>query len=223
MLKFINENDFLLVDKYVQVSPTQVSWQYTHGDSLSTGIISEGFIRTNVVQNGTQQVMTGTTPAEYDEYGVEITPAQPIYSEEPLYVTVEIDVWKKLNDLANSNTIIIEPISILPIKENAKETINSIRDTAIASGVEYNGDIYQTDAESISDIMGAIIAGVSTQWLTQTNKVVNMTVADMQELGQAVAAHKAHYIYKAREHKDAIELLNTAESIELYLANMSWV
>ena len=47
MLKFINNNDFLLVDKYKQNDDGSISWIYNDGTSIHNGFIREGMIRTN--------------------------------------------------------------------------------------------------------------------------------------------------------------------------------
>lgn len=45
MLKFIDENDFLLVDKYKQNEDDSVSWSFNDGESFHSGGIFEGFTR----------------------------------------------------------------------------------------------------------------------------------------------------------------------------------
>ena len=107
-------------------------------------------------------------------------------------------------------------------KEQARQSINSQRDAFLTGGVLYNGHTYQTNQQSIMDLMGAIMAGVDTQWLTADNVVVPMTVAQLQGLGQAIAAHKEFYVYAARLHKDAIDALTTKAEIDAYMQNLSW-
>lgn len=45
MLKFIDENDFLLVDKYKQNDDGSVSWIYNDGNATHSGFIREGMTR----------------------------------------------------------------------------------------------------------------------------------------------------------------------------------
>ena len=45
MLKFIDDNDFLLVDKYKQNDDGSVSWIYKDGDATHSGALFEGLTR----------------------------------------------------------------------------------------------------------------------------------------------------------------------------------
>jgi len=45
MLKFIDDNDFLLVDKYKQNDDGSVSWTYTAGNATHSGFLREGMTR----------------------------------------------------------------------------------------------------------------------------------------------------------------------------------
>lgn len=116
----------------------------------------------------------------------------------------------------------IEPIDIEPIRQNALTEINRQRDQRIHGGITFNGHTYQTDPQSITDVMGAILAQAPTAWLTADNQTVQMSVTDLQQFGQAIAAHKQSLVYQARTHKDNVLALNTASEIESYLENITW-
>lgn len=193
MLKFIDENDFLLVDTYKENEDGSVSWVYDEGEGLPThsGVIREGFKRFTQYPDGSDK---------------------------------EVDVWAKLWELHNDEQVSINvlPVDIKLIRDNAKQVVNSQRDSLINSGVSFNGHTFQTDATSIMDMMGAIMAGIDTTWLTADNQQVPMTNADMIALGGAVAAHKESLVFKARVHKDNIESLDTKADIDDYVATMSW-
>jgi len=45
MLKFIDDNDFLLVDKYKQNDDGSISWVYNDGNATHSGFIREGMTR----------------------------------------------------------------------------------------------------------------------------------------------------------------------------------
>jgi len=45
MLKFINDNDFLLVDKYKQNDDGSVGWSFKDGDTTHSGFLREGMTR----------------------------------------------------------------------------------------------------------------------------------------------------------------------------------
>ena len=186
MLKFIDESDFLKVDTFKENEDGSVAWRWQDGDTTHTGVIFEGFTRTDENSN-------------------------------------TVDVWAKLWELHNNNSSVnVLPVDIGLIRNNAKQTINAQRDALISGGVAHNGHIYQTDATSVQDMMGAILSGEDTQWLTADNEIVVMTAADMQALGAAVAAHKKSYVYKSRLHKDAIDELSSKAEIDSYMEQLSW-
>lgn len=215
MLKFIDEADFLLVDTFKENEDGSVSsvWDEGAGNPTHSGIIFDGFTRTKQVQNGTIQVQTGS-----DENGSPLFETQPVFEDET------IDVWSTLWSLHHDER---SPVTVLSVDinlliENAQQQVNAERDALIAGGVEHNGHTFQTDTTSVADIMGAILSGEDTQWLTADNQTVVMSATDMQALGGAVAAHKKSFVYQARVHKDNIESLTTKADIDAYLANLSW-
>ncbi|QDP64735.1 MAG: hypothetical protein GOVbin2917_50 [Prokaryotic dsDNA virus sp.] len=216
MLKFINEDDFLKVDTFKENEDGSVTWVWDEGEGLPThsGIIREGFKRYTQEQQGTVEAVVGQ-----DDEGNDIV------EEQPKMVDVEIDVWSKLWQLHDDESIEINvlPVDLDLLKENAKQVVNSQRDSLISGGVLHNGYTFQTDATSIMDIMGAIMSGIDTTWLTADNQQVPMSSVDMQALGQAVALHKETSVFKARVHKDNIESLATKAEIDDYVANLSWV
>lgn len=215
MLKFIDENDFLKVDTFKENEDGSVSWVWDEGEGLPThsGIIRDGFKRYIQEEQGTETIVVGQ-----DDEGNDIT------EERPILVDVEVDVWAKLWELHNDTSIEVNvlPVDLGLIKANAKQVINSQRDALISGGVLHNGYTFQTDATSIMDIMGAIMSGIDTTWLTLDNQQVPMTNAQMQALGSAVAHHKETLVFKARVHKDNIESLLTKADIDDYMANLSW-
>lgn len=239
MLKFIDENDFLLVNIFKENEDGSVSWVYEEGENLPThtGLIREGFTRENQVQTGVKQVKSGTEQVQIgeeevvigqDDEGNDITETQPVYetkdvySEEPVFETQVIDVWQKLKELENNNTILIEPVDLSSILERAKQIIDAARDDKIAGGVEFEGDRYQTKPVNITDMLEAVVADRNTQWLTEDNTVVAMPVTKLKGLVNAVADLKELYIYKARQHKDNVLQLTTKEDIDEYMSNLSW-
>jgi len=232
MLKFIEESDFLKVDTFKENEDGSVFWVWDEGEGLPThsGVIREGFKRFTQVQDGVEEVVVGQepvlgeegNPTYYDDTGEQIF--QDITKEQPKMVDVEIDVWGKLWELHNDSEspVTVESVDLDFIKANAKQTVNSQRDALISGGVLHNGNTFQTDATSIMDIMGAIMSGIDTTWLTADNQQVAMTNADMVALGQAVAHHKETLVFKARVHKDNIDSLLTKADIEDYMTNLTW-
>lgn len=233
MLKFIDKNDFLLVDEYKTNIDGSIAWTYDEGIDAPThsGVIREGFIRTKEVQTGTETVVVGQTDPvyEYDEEtgeGVLVTPAQDITEEQPVFEEITVNVWDKLKELEADGAITIEPVDLSVIKEQAKQTINQLREQYISGGVTYevSGTTYtfQTGPQSIVDLMGAVIAGSDVTWLTSDNTSVPMTNTQLIGLGQAVATHKESYVYQARTHKDNIEACTTKAEIDTYMTSLSW-
>lgn len=232
MLQFTNENDFLKVDTFKENEDGSISWVWDEGEGLTThsGVIREGFKRYTQEEQGTEEVVVGQepvldeegNPTYYDDTGEPVM--RDIVEEQPKMVDVEIDVWAKLWELHNDDSIEITvlPVDLDLIKANAKQVVNSQRDSLIYGGVVHNGHTFQTDATSIMDIMGAIMSGIDTTWLTADNQQVPMTNAQMQALGGAVASHKETLVFKARVHKDNIESLLTKADIDDYMANLSW-
>lgn len=197
MLKFIDENDYLLVDKWQELSNGSVYWEYDEGGDLPThtGFIPQGYTRTYYT---------------VDDGGVE--------------QEVTVEVYNRLWELNDDETspVTIEGVDLSIIIDQAKDSIMSQRDALIYGGVEYEGNTYQTDATSIIDIMGAAVAGVDTQWLTSDNVTVPLTGTQMKALGVVVAEHKKKYVYQARVHKNNVDAMTTRDDIENYMANISW-
>ena len=216
MLQFINEDDFLKEGIiFKENEDDSVSWEWDEGKGLLThsGVIREGFKRITQEQQGVETVIVGQ-----DDEGNDIT------EEQPKMVDIEIDVWAKLWELHSdpNSDVSVSPVDIELLRDNAKSSINSLRDNYIHGGVEFNNHTYQTDQQSISDLMGAVLSGVGTTWLTADNIEVELSFTELQQLGQAVAAHKKYYVYKARQHKDYINALETQQEIDNYMANLDW-
>ena len=226
------ESDFLKVDTFKENEDGSVSWVWDEGEGLPThsGIIREGFKRYTQEQQGTEEVVVGQNPVldeegnptYYEDTGEQIF--EDITEEQPKMVDVEIDVWGKLWELHNDYSVEITVLSVDLdlLKANAKQVVNSQRDSLISGGVLHNGHTFQTDSTSIMGIRGAIMSGIDTTWLAADNQQVAMTNVDMQALGQAVAQHKETLVFKARVHKDNIESLSTKAEIDDYVANLSW-
>lgn len=185
MLKFINDNDFLLVDKYKQNDDGSVSWIYNDGNATHSGFIRDGMTR--------------------------------IDGEDT------IDVWAKLQTELSLGNINIDDSEILSEKlASAKEVINSKRDQLNVEDVVYNGHTFQTDPQSKEDIMGAVVTGTDTIWLTRNNEEVEMSADDMKSLGMVIANRKKELVYKARGFKDTLLTLESVSEIEQFLSNLDW-
>jgi len=100
MLKFIDENDFLLVENYKENEYGSVDWLYTSEDGKKhSGVIRQGFTRTKQVQTGTEIVITGQ-----GENGDPVTEMQPVFE------TQTVDVWAKFCELRDNGTITVQPL-----------------------------------------------------------------------------------------------------------------
>lgn len=208
MLNFINENDFLLVDKYKQNEDGSVSWSYSDGNAVHSGLISEGFTRTIQVQDGTESVKAGYKGA---------------YEEQPKYKTETVDIWAKFQALVSKGAITLETEHLLlEQKQSAKDSINATRDELNDADIEYNGYTFQAGAQSREDIMGAVVTGGDTIWLTRDNQEIEMSAEDMRGLGIAIATRKKFLVYKARHFKDAQGELSDEASIKAFIKNLDW-
>lgn len=237
-LKFIDENDFEKAEFFQLQADGSVITR--HGNW--NGVLWEGMTRSTSVQDGTTEVSTGfkdtkvgETPVlddegnpVLDEEGNPIT--EPVYESQeqfetvPNMVDVEINVWDKLWELHNDpdNPVTVLPVPIDPVKQEAKENINRLRDSLINGGIDHNGYNFQTDQNSIINMMGAIMTASDVTWLTSDNTPVQMTSVELGLLGQAIASRKEFLVYKAREHKDNIDTLTTKEDIDTYMSTLSW-
>lgn len=228
MLNFINDNDFLLVDKYKQNDDGSVSWIYNDGNAAHSGFIREGMTRSIQVPDGAEQVKVGEKLAldsegnqKLDDDGLPLF--EPAFEEQQKYKAETVDIWAKFQALVSKGAITLQTEHLLlEQKIRAQAAINSERDLIHGSGIEYNGHTFQTDAQSISDIMGAIVTDTDTVWLTTDNYQVDMAIEDMKALGIAIANRKKFLVYKAREFKDAVEALTSEQEINEFISNLDW-
>ena len=111
---------------------------------------------------------------------------------------------------------------LLEQKQSAKDSINATRDALNDEDIEYNGYTFQAGAQSREDIMGAVVTGSDTIWLTRDNQEIEMTAEDMRGLGLAIANRKKFLVYKARHFKDALDELSNEASIKDFISNLDW-
>lgn len=230
MLKFIDENDFLLVDTYKLNEDGTVNWTYDEGEGKPThsGALFEGFTRPIQVQDGTESVKTGhkevlDTNGEplLDKGGMPVL--EDVYEEQPKYKTETVDIWAKFQALVSKGAITLETEHLLlEQKQSAKDSINATRDELNDADIEYNGYTFQAGAQSREDIMGAVVTGGDTIWLTRDNQEIEMSAEDMRGLGIAIANRKKFLVYKARHFKDALDELSDEASIKAFIKNLDW-
>lgn len=101
--------------------------------------------------------------------------------------------------------------------------IEQCRDTAIASGFDFNGTRFDSDAKSIQRINGAVTLSLldpafETDWITFDNSVVRLNAAQLAGLGAAAGQHEAAQIFRARQLKDQALAATTREQ----LAAITW-
>ena len=148
---------------------------------------------------------------------------QDVFEEQVIYKSEPVDVWAKFQALASEGTIVVENEHLLlEKKQSAKDTINATRDLLNNSDIEYNGHMFQAAAQSREDIIGAVITGSDTIWLTRDNQEIEMTAEDMRGLGLAIANRKKFLVYKARHFKDALDELNDETEINNFIDSLDW-
>lgn len=124
-------------------------------------------------------------------------------------------------DITEKGFLDIEP-TIEELKEAKRAEINSARDEARKTeGAEYDGDIFDVDEVSQSNILAQIKVAELLQdqeatyiYRSKTNKDHLLTVSELQGLGLAIA-QKVNAIYaKSWELKAEVDQATTAEEIE---------
>jgi len=204
MLKFIDENDFDLVDEFTENEDGSVSWIYDDGVSVHSGLIRNGFKRQIQVQTGTELVVTGK-----DENGDDVTEEQPVFE------TQEIDVWQTLHSL---NADPSSPVTIQKLsqstkdaiaKEQQRQALKAQRETALNEMVHDFGDgrVVQVRPSDLINFQTAIATGIDRDWILADNSIATLTVADMQTAMQSGIA-QATQIFD--DHIAALAALSAA-------------
>lgn len=231
------------------VSWTYSDGNSTHSGFLLAGMtreiqVQDGtesvLVGTKKVKTGQESVLVGTEPlldsdgnVLLDEKGkpqqqevyeeVDIFGDEDVYEEQPKYKTETVDIWAKFQAMVSQGVITVETSHLLAEAiQSAQDTINSLRDGLNNEDIEYNGHVFQAGAQSREDIMGAVVTGSDTIWLTRENEEVEMSAEDMRGLGLAIANRKKFLVYKARHFKDALAALDNEAAINDYLANLDW-
>ena len=106
-------------------------------------------------------------------------------------------------------------------KDYQKKLITQWRDEALASGVEYEGEIYQADAGShnmLSGVIAASAAGIPLPdgfvWRTIDNKNITMTADTLKALGQIMFEYVEQCHHKAWTLKDAVNQATTIDAVQ---------
>jgi len=113
------------------------------------------------------------------------------------------------------------PVDELRVRKISE--IERYRDAAIASGFDFNGTRFDSDAKSIQRINGAVTLSLldpafETDWITFDNSVVRLNAAQLAGLGAAAGQHEAAQIFRARQLKDQALAATTREQ----LAAITW-
>lgn len=99
-------------------------------------------------------------------------------------------------------------------KQNQIAILNAQREAERSSGIEYNGNTFDSDAISLQNINGAVtrvlIAKVEGEtewneyWITSDNSVVQLDMDDIIGLGKAASKHISDLYTKYKMLKDAV-------------------
>lgn len=117
----------------------------------------------------------------------------------------------------------INPLNF--IKEQKKIQIEEWRDVAIASGVNYNGYIFDSDPVSIAnlnDTLTVINCGMELPslfvWRTKDNLNVPMSEENLKELANTFFIHKNQCYTKSWQLKELVDKCRTTNEIN----NIKW-
>jgi hypothetical protein len=107
-------------------------------------------------------------------------------------------------------------------RDAAKANINNVRAVMLNEPIEFDGVLYDNDAESIAEISGVLVlikAGVKLPkdfvWRSYDNKNIPMTAEKLLELATAIFAYRYEVKKKSWDAKDAIGTSDKPESISI--------
>jgi len=102
---------------------------------------------------------------------------------------------------------------VFDLAKNRKKTfINSERNTELASGVEYEGHVWDTDEASRANIVSWLSTeGATTSWRTKGNKMVNINLISLM---QAITEKTTTAFERSWARKEALSLASTLAEIE---------
>ena len=115
--------------------------------------------------------------------------------------------------------------ALAPQKQARQVYINRRRDMAVAAGVAYGGNRYDTDSQSINNLTAAVAfieaalrlnmpVPPTVSWRTADNVDVALTPGQLVEFGAVIFTQVQTAHMTARALKDQIEALTTAREIE---------
>jgi len=114
--------------------------------------------------------------------------------------------------------------SITEVRRSKRDEINDARAATIHTGVQWNGNTWDTDPVAISNVVGAVSFIKSAPdigiplpativWRTQDDIDVELTPQQVIELGVAVFQHVEAQYRKSFTLKDQIEAATTVEDV----------
>lgn len=95
--------------------------------------------------------------------------------------------------------------------------VHALREEKLRGGIEFNGNRFDTKAETMQRITGAVLSVMldetfTTDWITEDNQTVTLNGTDIVGLGKAFAEHESRMIMFARDLKDSILASNEPET-----------
>jgi len=170
MLKFIDENDFLLVDTYKENEDGSVSWVYNEGEGLPThsGVIRQGFTRLGSDDNTIDIWQNLLTKEQSGE------------------IYIQRLTQENRDSIAQQEQV-----------DQFKASRQQLLDSAIVT--TSNSNQYDADEQSISRMANAILAAqrkgiTDIQWSladTPTGVMTDVTLADLEEAHELAVENMA--------------------------------
>ena len=100
------------------------------------------------------------------------------------------------------------------IKTDHWSLIKTERDSLEFGGLEFEGNVYDSDRVSQGRIMGAALAGVDQIWTLADNTTAELSASQLQQLYAALQAHIAGVHERGRIAREKIENARTIQEVE---------
>lgn len=110
-----------------------------------------------------------------------------------------------------------------------KNMVNLVRDEKIEEGYEWNGNVYDIDATSLSILANytmAVSNGVALpsnfMWRTKDNVNIPLTASELVQLNSILILHVNQIFTYSWELKSILDNMNTIEDVDSFDIEIGW-